>query len=413
MFNDQFEKALLNVMIQNPDTIATVLERGVSRDTFSCDRKVVFDYVCQNKQSDGAFDLLVMTEALKAEVSDDRVMHELVEINGFCGLRGSLSQYVDKLRNLEGVRQAQALADHINRQVQDGDDVEEIAATLAGAKGDLMDKITADDRSKTIDAKQGSQEYAERLKAIREGKLVGYKTGIECLDILTTGMYAGELWMIGAESSGGKSVMGLQFLMNALFQKAGGVVFTLEMQNWEIHARLYSAFKALDYGFCRNPRIEDEEKFAKLQTAMGWIRQVNLRTNDKAGMTIDFIEAEAERLHNEQKFSVLMVDYIQLIQGGEGGNRQERLANISGRLKQLAKRLGITVISPTQLNKDGAPRESMAIEQDADVFLKVKPDDGGVWVHKNRNGRRHVTLPMILNGSIQRFYEDENMNTEN
>jgi replicative DNA helicase len=123
-----------------------------------------------------------------------------------------------------------------------------------------------------------------------------------------------------------------------------------------------------------------------------------------AGQSLDSISSEAERIRDiEGSIGLIVVDYIQIMKGirGKGDSREQEVASISGGLKQLAKKMNCPVLTGSQENDDGKTRESRAIEQDADVWIKITGD--GILMKKVRNGSRDVTLNLELDGSAQRF----------
>jgi replicative DNA helicase len=125
-----------------------------------------------------------------------------------------------------------------------------------------------------------------------------------------------------------------------------------------------------------------------------------------AGQNVDTITAEATRIRDTHgSLALIVVDYLQLIRGPRSRDdlREQEVARTSGGLKQLAKALGCPVLSASQLNDDGRVRESRAITHDADSVLIIAED--GVKVLKMRNGQRNATLPLHLDGRLQRFTE--------
>ena len=133
------------------------------------------------------------------------------------------------------------------------------------------------------------------------------------------------------------------------------------------------------------------------------LRQSNLLISDQPNMSIDYVCAQAEMEAEMGGVDLLVVDYLQLLDGGRktGDSQEQELATYSRRLKQLAKKLKCPVISPAQINDEGRLRGSRAIGHDADVVLKIQPD--GVAVAKYRNAPKNDVLPLGLVGQFQRF----------
>ena len=155
-----------------------------------------------------------------------------------------------------------------------------------------------------------------------------------------------------------------------------------------------------------NPNETTQGELQKIKKAAEWLGEQNLQIADTPNMSIDYICSQAEQYAESHDVGLVVVDYIQLIEGSRqrGQSREQELASMSRRLKQLAKKVKAPVISPAQLNDDGRLRDSRAIGHDADVILKIK--EGGVAVDKFRNSQRDDVLPLKLNGAIQRFETD-------
>ena len=126
---------------------------------------------------------------------------------------------------------------------------------------------------------------------------------------------------------------------------------------------------------------------------------------DSDSITLDDIEAKLARIEELGSFDLVIIDYIQLVELSESKDlpRHEQIAKVTRRLKQLAKRYQVPIITASQLNDDGRLRESRAIGMDADVVLMIDPEAGNIGLAKNRNGERGVKLPLVMNGAFQRF----------
>ena len=178
---------------------------------------------------------------------------------------------------------------------------------------------------------------------------------------------------------------------------------TLEMTSDEVFARLMSCRSRIDLGRIMKPRGMDKGELMKMKRSSDTLRQSKLLISDQPNMSIDYVCAQAEMEAEIGGVDLLVVDYLQLLDGGRrsGDTQEQELATYSRRLKQLAKKLKCPVISPAQINDEGRLRGSRAIGHDADVVLKINHE--GIAVDKYRNAPRNSILPLALMGHFQRF----------
>jgi replicative DNA helicase len=252
----------------------------------------------------------------------------------------------------------------------------------------------------------GTFEYIERVQA---GEIVGVKTGFDDFDRKTGGLLGGELVVIAARPSMGKTALVLNAARNHAVDDSGCVAFfSLEMTKRELVMRLLLSEAQVDSVRFQNGMLSDED-WRRLTRAATTLEGARLYLDDSMAVSVGDIAARARRLHREQNISLLVIDYIQLIQGRHDTERREQqVADISRSLKLLSKDLDIPVIAVSQLNRgpenrpDKRPqladlRESGAIEQDADhvvfiyrdeVYDEDSPDQGiaEVIIAKQRSG---------------------------
>jgi replicative DNA helicase len=247
------------------------------------------------------------------------------------------------------------------------------------------------------------------IEKVQSGALSGARTGFDEFDRLTGGLDAGELIVLAARPSMGKTALALNMARNHAVADGGCVAFfSLEMTKRELVMRLLLGEARIDGSRFRNGML-GERDFRQLTRAATQLESQKLFFDDSAAVTVSDIAAKARRLHREQKLTLIVLDYIQLVQGRSSEERREQqVADISRSLKLLAKDIGVPVLALSQLNRgpeartDKRPmladlRESGAIEQDADKVLFIYRDDvydeespdagmAEVIIAKQRNG---------------------------
>jgi replicative DNA helicase len=256
-----------------------------------------------------------------------------------------------------------------------------------------------------VNAKQACDEFiAHYIACYENGDIPGRSTGIGEIDAITGGMKPGELWVISGPSSSGKSVLMYQIESEFLGDNRVVLNFSAELMRHEIVGRLVTLRARVDYEAITKPKEVTKAEIAKVQSAITAMRDTRMWFDASAGQSLDSITSGTEQIRDiEGEIGLIIVDYIQIIRGirNRGDSREQEVASISGGLKQLAKKMACPVIAGSQENDDGKTRESRAIEQDADVWLKIT--DGGLLLKKVRNGARDQTLPLALDGAAQRF----------
>jgi replicative DNA helicase len=260
--------------------------------------------------------------------------------------------------------------------------------------------------SSVADELEATVEY---IQQVQEGRIVGVRTGFQDLDRLTGGFSGGELVILAARPSLGKTALALNVARNHAID-AGGCVgfFSLEMTKRELMLRVLLGEAQVDNTRFSNGMLSERD-WRAITRAASKLQEARVFLDDSMAVTASELAGRARRLHHQHQLSLIVVDYIQLIQGREKlERREEQVADISRSLKFLAKDLDLPIIALSQLNRgpEGRPdkrpqlndlRESGAIEQDADVVMFIyrdevyhedSPDLGIAEVHiaKQRNG---------------------------
>jgi replicative DNA helicase len=231
-------------------------------------------------------------------------------------------------------------------------------------------------------------DYVEKLME-RAGELTGVPTGFKDLDEKTGGLQPGELIVIAARPSMGKTAMALNIARNAAVDHRKKVaIFSLEMTKLSLALRLLSSEARVDFSSFRKG-FGNAADHTELVKAGGKLAGADIWIDDSGMVTILEIKAKCRRLKSERGLDMVMVDYLQLAHGDTPTHRKDlEIAEISHGLKALAKELHLPVVALSQLNRGpeqrdpdkrrpnmGDLRESGAIEQDADVIAFIYRDE--------------------------------------
>ena len=218
----------------------------------------------------------------------------------------------------------------------------------------------------------------------REGGVTGVPSGFEKLDELTAGFHRSDFIIVAGRPSMGKTAFALSLARNAAVDHQIGVgIFSLEMANYQLAMRLLCAEARVNSHLVRTGKLPVQE-WQKLSLAVAKLAAAPIYIDDTPNLGILELRAKARRLKIEKNVGMIIIDYLQLVQGpGSAENRQQEISAISRSLKALAKELDIPVVALSQLSRavearggDRRPmlsdlRESGAIEQDADLVLFI------------------------------------------
>ena len=224
----------------------------------------------------------------------------------------------------------------------------------------------------------------------QKGRISGITTGFTDLDRQTSGLHNSDLIILAARPAMGKSAFAINIAPNAaLKDKVPVAIFNLEMSKEQVVNRILCSEAMVDSNKVRTGQIEDND-WMKLASASGVLSEAPIYIDDTPGISIMEIRAKCRKLKMEKNIGLIVIDYLQLIQGSSNKknvSREQEISEISRSLKILAKELDVPVIALSQLSRaaeqrkdDHRPmlsdlRESGAIEQDADIVMFIYRED--------------------------------------
>ena len=304
--------------------------------------------------------------------------------------------------------------------------------------GDILDTVEKSIFSITQSRLKGGFEHISPIleKALdqldkistKKGSVIGVPSGLLDLDAKTSGFQDGDLIIIAGRPGMGKTALALSLLRNAAVEAGiGAGMFSLEMANHQLAMRMLCSEARVDSHLVRTGNLP-KTHWKNLSLSVGTLAEAPIHLDDTPALTVLELRAKARRLKAEKDIGMIVVDYLQLMQGPKAvESRQQEISVISRSLKALAKELNIPVVALSQLSRaveqraDRNPqlsdlRESGAIEQDADVVIFLyrpwvysqEDEDEGkaeIIVAKQRNGPTGAIQATFLN----RFARFENL----
>jgi replicative DNA helicase len=351
--------------------------------------QTIFTTLAQMYDSREAVDVITLQQRLK----DKQLLEQVGGIAYLAGLpdavpsAANLSYYLDIVREKYLLRRMIQVCTEVVGRVYEFEG--EVDALLDEVERDVLRISESRVQTHTVTIKELVKKAINTIEDYhqRQGMLTGLATGFADLDKMTSGLHAGEMIVIAARPSMGKTSLAMNIAEHvAIDQKLSVGVFSLEMTSESLVLRMLCSRSRVNMRNVREGFLAERD-FPKLTGAAGKLAGAPLFIDDSSGLSILQLRAKARRLHQQFGIKLFVIDYLQLLHSTarRAENRQQEIADISNGIKSLAKELSVPVIVLSQLNrelereKNRKPRlsdlrESGAIEQDADVVaLLYKP----------------------------------------
>jgi len=381
------EESVLGAVLLSSDAANVALETLHPEDFYRPSHQQIFEVIKQLFDSNEPIDAVTVSEGLRRDGSLDRM-----------GGIDFLTNLIDSVPSTSNVQYyASIVEEHSLRRklMKVGGDIGLIASQMTEPIAQVVDKAEQSvfavaerqvgDGLQAIDDLLGPAiEKAEELQ--RSGAAVtGISTGFRDLDKKLAGLHPTNLIIIAARPGMGKSALALNICQNVALNGNAVAIFSLEMSREEVVTRMLCAKGRIDSQKLRTGNL-NEGDFTKLSNAAGALYKQNIFVDDSPGLTVTEIRAKCRRLRRKPGLDLVVVDYLQLMDGSGQENRQQEIAMISRSLKSLARELQIPIIALSQLNRGvesredkrprlGDLRESGAVEQDADVVMFIYRDE--------------------------------------
>jgi replicative DNA helicase len=284
------------------------------------------------------------------------------------------------------------------------DDIREMRADLNGIAQHLAD--SDEEQVGALSLKQQCTELLNELEKTTQPER--FHTGISGLDEkLNGGFERGTLAVFASETSGGKSIALLQTALHGAINAKNGIIFSLEMSALQVICRLVASKSGWRcVSAYENP---NKQHLAGMQNGIAEISALPITIHDQVS-DIDAIESIC-RQQKRTGLDWIVVDYIQLCSpsaDSKSETREQQVSEVVRRLKLMALHLNVCVLTASQLNDKGELRESRGIGHHADYVLHIdhaNHPDSEIKLMKNRNGERHVSAPVLMQGGISRFVD--------
>ncbi|MCJ7726492.1 MAG: replicative DNA helicase [Acidimicrobiia bacterium] len=386
--NLEAEESVLGAVMLSADAANEALERLKPEDFYKPAHQSIFDAITRLYDGNQPIDAITVSDALRRTEQLDRVggveyltalLERVPSTSNVDYYAAIVDETSARRRLMKAGAEVSALAMQSDRPIEEVVDAAE-ARVFAVAERQVGDGLVA-----VGPMLQQALEKMEEL-GTRGSELTGVPTGFRDLDKMLAGLQPANLIVVAARPSMGKSALALNIAENVAQGGSPVAIFTLEMSREEVVSRLLSSMASVDSARMRTGQL-GPELWQKVVREASRLYQMPMYVDDSSDLTVTAIRAKCRRLKRSQGLGLVVVDYMQLMQGpARTESRQQEIADISRSLKNLARELHVPVIAVSQLNRAlearenkrprlGDLRESGAIEQDADIVMFIYRDE--------------------------------------
>ena len=384
------ERSLLGSMLISKDACVEIMSLATVDDFYLDSHRILFEAMLSVSHQNNPVDVTTLTSYL----IDKKLLDKIGGVEYLLQLSESVpttahSQYYLKILNEKTL--LRKLIKQSTQIIENAyGDVDNINDFIGEAEKSFLN-VTRDRNAgefKTV--KTVIQNVTDRLVMLQkaDGRISGVKTGYYDLDKLTSGFQKGDLIILAARPSVGKTAFALNIAYNVSYKSEDAVaVFSLEMPAEQLIQRIICAAGSLNAESLRSGSILKENN-ARYYAAAEKVGKCNLYIDDTPGIRVGEIAAKCRRLKREHGLKMIVIDYLQLISGSANSreSRQQEVSDISRQLKMIARELEVPVLALSQLSRSVEKRdnkrpvlsdlrESGAIEQDADIVSFIHRED--------------------------------------
>ncbi|MBB1614504.1 replicative DNA helicase [Pseudomonas sp. UMC65] len=386
-YSIEAEHGLLGAMMQRPELIDTLSDDLSAEAFYFPENAEVYRGIMAVRSAGKSVDFLTVSDQITCLPNGDNALAYCAEIVKNTPSVASAATYAGIVRERAIDRALYDLGSQAMDISQSDQDTQAKISAIQTAAMAIDSGSSADEVVKASDVLVDQLEvWQERHDRHASGQtLIGLSTGLDDLDEKLGGLQPEQLIIVAGRPAMGKTTLAMGFVIDAAVRQAkSGLVVSLEMSKGQLIDRATASEGRIPLNLIKNGAA-CQSHGESLGVAVAKLKKAKLFIADRAGATVGRIRSLARRHKMRYGLDILMVDYLQLMEG-EGGNRTEEVSSISRGCKLLARELGIPVVLLSQLsrkceerpNKRPVPsdlRESGAIEQDADVILFVYRDE--------------------------------------
>lgn len=400
------EQAILGCMLTDKDSVISAIEVLKEDAFYREDNRAIYSAILGLYSRSEPIDIITVKAELVENGNFERVggLEYLASLPERVPTTANVEKYIKIVDEKSMLRK---LINTSNELVALGyDETEEVDNIMDMAEKKIFDLASKKNTKGYTSIKDVLVESFSKLEELynNKGKVSGTPTGFVDFDNITSGLHDSDLIIVAARPAMGKSAFAINLAANVALQAGKGVaIFNLEMSKEQVGNRILCSEAMVDSNKVRTGLLEDDD-WVKLASTLSRLSEAPIYIDDTAGISIMEIRAKCRKLKLEKDIGLVVIDYLQLIQGSgtKNSSREQEISEISRSLKILAKELNIPVIALSQLSRsvekrdDKRPmlsdlRESGAIEQDADIVIFLYRDD-----YYNQDSEKKNVAEVIL-----------------
>ena len=387
--SDEAERAVLGGIFLNADTLPDAQEYVTADDFYKKAHRLLFQAMTDLQDNGTAIDTVTVSDYLDNHNNLDDIggVGYITDLVAATPIASNVVYYAKIVQQKSTLRKLISTAQNIaSRSYTEQDDVEGL---VEDAERQIMDVSENRNQAGFKQIKDVLNQAMAQIDQLYQNDqaITGLPTGFRDLDKITTGLHEDEMIILAARPAVGKTAFALNIAQNVGTKTDKSVaIFSLEMGAEQLVNRMLCSEGSIDANHLRTGHLNEEE-WQNLIIAMGSLSKAKIYMDDTPGIRMAEIRAKCRRLAREQgDLGLIIIDYLQLIEGSGQENRQQEVSAVSRQLKKLAKELHVPVIALSQLSRgveqrqDKRPvlsdiRESGSIEQDADIVAFLYRDD--------------------------------------
>ena len=433
--NIEAEEAILGAILVNPSCMNRIVEHLRPESFYKPAHRYVYEAMLQLYNGEDKIDIVSVSDVLNVNQKLDLVGgRAFINDLSYNTITTANVEYYSKIVQEKAIKRS--LINAGSEIVSAGYDVNPIEESLEQAEKLIFDIASQKASKSLISIKDIVFEVYAKIeeRANNKGQLTGVSTGFYDLDTYTNGLQKSDLIILAARPAMGKTAFALNIAQNvALRAKVPVAIFSLEMSKSQLAQRLMCSEAEVDTQRLKTGNMQAKD-WEKLATASANLSEAKIYIDDTAGCTITDLRAKCRRLAMAEKdLGLIVIDYLQLIEGTGREDRMQQISSISRGLKILAKELNVPILALSQLSRavegrtDKRPmlsdlRESGSIEQDADIVMFIYRDEyyknanededesekasnkgeAEIIIAKHRNGPIGI-VKLLFQGSITKF----------
>lgn len=421
--NVEAEQAVLGAMLLSHDAVIVAMEKLQSQDFYRDVHRIIFEAMEHLHRKNKEIDVITLPDELKRMKKLDDVggLEYVLNLPNLVGSAANIEYYANIVAEKALARNLISTCTELTTEAYDGQ--KETEALLDDAERRILQLSDTKNRGDFASVGAVVEVTLDKITRLYENKagLTGLPTGFRDLDRMTSGLQPSDLILVAARPSMGKTAFTLNIAQNVGVRQHKTVAFfSLEMSQEQLVQRLLCQIAHIDSQKLRTGQLNSDEEWTRLTDACDKLYESPIYIDDTPGISVAEMRSKARRLKSEHGLDLIIVDYLQLMQGRNAESRQQEISEISRSLKALARELKVPLIALSQLSRsvesrqDKRPmlsdlRESGALEQDADIVSFLYRED----YYDKETENQHITEVILAKhrngpvGSVKLYFKNE------